>query len=215
MLSNPVPFLRGWARDPVAVGWPFASSSWTAKRLARAALDAAIPGAGPVLELGGGTGPVTEALIEEGCPVDQLIVVERDRELCQVLQRRFPRLAVLNGNALKIDELLPEQGITSVRVVMSGLPMRAIKPEVAAHCYAAAFEMMPPGGAIIQYTYGYRPSVDPDATDLKLDATYVGREWRNFPPMGIWRYRLPNGAMNGAGPCCHASPARTGASEKP
>ena len=77
-LANPLPFLRGWSRDPVAVGWPFASSYWTARRLAQAALDAAVPGSGPVLELGAGTGPVTEALIETGCPVDQLVVVERE-----------------------------------------------------------------------------------------------------------------------------------------
>jgi phosphatidylethanolamine/phosphatidyl-N-methylethanolamine N-methyltransferase len=52
---------------------------------------------------------------------------------------------------------------------------------------------MPPGGAIIQYTYGFRPPVDPDEAVPKLDATFIGREWRNIPPMGIWRYRLPNG----------------------
>ena len=32
------------------------------------ALDAAIPGAGPVRELGAGAGPVMQALIETGCP---------------------------------------------------------------------------------------------------------------------------------------------------
>src|SRR5512143_1957401 len=87
-LSNPLPFLGGWSRDPVAVGWPFASSYWTARRLARAALDAAIPGGGPVLELGPGTGPVTEALIEGGRSVDEIIVVERDAGLCRTLEKR-------------------------------------------------------------------------------------------------------------------------------
>jgi hypothetical protein len=24
----------------------------------------------------------------------------------------------------------------------------------------------------------------------KIEATFIGREWRNIPPMGIWRYRL-------------------------
>ena len=31
---------------------------------------------GPVLELGAGTGPVTEALIETGCPMDQIVADE-------------------------------------------------------------------------------------------------------------------------------------------
>lgn len=190
-LANPLLFLRGWSRDPVAVGGPFASSSWTARRLAHAALDAAIPGGGPVLELGAGTGPVTGALIEMGCPVDQLIVVERDAELCESLERRFSGLHVLHGNALELGEILARAKISSVRAVLSGLPMRAIPPQAAARCYSEAFQHMPSGGAIIQYTYGFRPPVDPGEAIPKLDATFVGREWRNVPPMGIWSYRLP------------------------
>ena len=189
-LTDPLLFLRGWSRDPVAVGGPFASSSWTARRLARATLDAASPGGGPVLELGAGTGPVTEALIEAGCPVDQVVVVERDAELCRSLERRFPDLHVLHGNALELGEILARARIASVRVVLSGLPMRVVPAQVAARCYSQAFQSMPSGGAIIQYTYGFRPPVVPHQAVPKLDATFVGREWRNLPPMAIWRYRL-------------------------
>lgn len=173
----------------MAVGGPLASSYWTARRLARAALGAAVPGSGPVLELGAGTGPITEALIESGCPVDELVVVERDAELCRWLDRRFPGLCVLHGNALKLRETLSRARISSVRVALSGLPMRAVPPEVAARCYGEAFQLMPPGGTVIQYTYGFRPPVDPDEAAPRLEATFVGREWRNMPPMGIWSYR--------------------------
>jgi phosphatidylethanolamine/phosphatidyl-N-methylethanolamine N-methyltransferase len=192
-LADPLLFLRGWSRDPVAVGGPFASSGWTARRLAQATLGAAIAGGGPVLELGAGTGPVTEALIEAGCPVDQIVVVERDAELCGLLQRRFSGLHVLHGDALELAELLARARISSARVVLSGLPMRVVPPHASARCYSQAFQLMPPGGAIIQYTYGFRPPVDPDEALPKLDATFVGREWRNIPPMGIWSYRLAGG----------------------
>ena len=97
---------------------------------------------------------------------------------------------MLHGNALDLDELLAGARIASVGAVLSGLPMRVVPPQAAAHCYSQAFQRMPPGGAIIQYTYGFRPPVDPDEAELKLDATFVGREWRNLPPMGIWSYRL-------------------------
>ena len=189
-LANPLPFLLGWSRDPVAVGLPFASSYWTARRLAQAVHDAAIPGSGPILELGAGTGAITQALIETGCTVDQLVVVERDAELCGSLERRFSGLQVLHGDALELGSLLAGARIPSVGVVLSGLPMRVVPQQSAARCYAQAFRLMPSGGAIIQYTYGFRPPVDPDEAILKLDATFVGREWRNVPPMGIWSYRL-------------------------
>jgi phosphatidylethanolamine/phosphatidyl-N-methylethanolamine N-methyltransferase len=191
MPNNSLPFLRGWSRDPVAVGWPIPSSPWTARRLAQATLDAAIDGGGPVLELGGGAGAVTQALIDGGCAVDQLVVVERDAELCRTLERRFHGLCVLHGDALDITALLTAAGIASVSVVLSGLPMRAVAPAAAIRCYSGAFQLMPHGGAIIQYTYGYRSPVDPGRSPPRLDATFVGREWRNVPPMAIWSYRLP------------------------
>jgi len=186
-LASSLPFVRGWLRNPVGVGLPFPSSPWTARRLAQAALDAAIPDSGPVLELGAGTGAVTEALIESGCPLDRIVAVERDAELCRSLEQRFPGLHVLQGDALELGSLAGARP-SSVGVVLSGLPMRAIAADAAVRCYSDAFQLMPRGGAIIQYTYGLRPPVDPQATALKLDAAFVGREWRNFPPMGIWRY---------------------------
>ncbi len=182
-----MPFVRGWLRDPVGVGLPFPSSPSTARRLAEAALESSICN-GPVLELGAGTGAVTAALIDVGCPVNRIVAVEHDAELCRALEQRFPGLAVLEGDALELGALLEAAKLSSVAVVICGLPMRAIPSEAATRCYQDAFEAMPPGGAIIQYTYGLRPPVDPRAMTSKVEATFVGREWRNFPPMGIWRY---------------------------
>jgi len=190
MPSTSLPFLRGWSRDPVAVGLPIPSSPWTARRLAQATLDAAIDGGGPVLELGAGAGAVTQALIE-GCGIDRLVVVERDAELCRTLERRFHGLCVLQGDALDVAGLLTAARIASVSVVLSGLPMRAVAPAAAIRCYSGAFRAMPDGGTIIQYTYGFKSPVDPGRRPPRLQATFVGREWRNLPPMAIWSYRLP------------------------
>lgn len=195
MPRNSLPFFRGWSRDPVAVGLPFPSSPWTARRLAQATLGAAIDGGGPVLELGAGTGAVTQALIEAGCTANRLVVVERDAELCRTLERRFNGLTVLHGDALQIAELMTTAQIASVSVVLSGLPMRAVARAAAIRCYSGAFRLMPHGGAIIQYTYGFKSPVDPGRSPPHLDATFVGREWRNVPPMAIWSYRL-NGSSH-------------------
>jgi phosphatidylethanolamine/phosphatidyl-N-methylethanolamine N-methyltransferase len=172
--ATPFAFWRSWWQDPVAVGLPFESSPWTARRLAEATLDAAIPG-GPVLERG-------------SRPTD-VVVVERDAHLCRLLERRFRGVRVLHGDALHLGELLGKAGLSSIGAVLSGLPMRAIPGQAAADCYAEAFRCMPAGGAIIQYTYGFRPPVDPTAL-RSLEATFVGREWRNVPAVAIWRYRL-------------------------
>ncbi|WP_170921089.1 class I SAM-dependent methyltransferase [Enhydrobacter aerosaccus] len=180
--------MRSWWRAPAAVGLPLTSSPWTARRLAKAVLEAGRSD-GPIVELGAGTGAVTGALLALGCLPQDVVVVERDAELCRVLKKRFHGLQVLHGDALHLGGLLRDVGIASVRAVLSGLPMRAIPAELAARCYAQAFELMPDGGAIIQYTYGLRAPVDPTASEHRFKASFVGREWRNFPPMGIWKYR--------------------------
>lgn len=183
----PLPFVRGWLRDPVGVGLPFPSSPSTARRLAEAALESSSCN-GPVLELGAGTGAVTSALVDAGCPMHRIVAVEHDAELCRALRQRFPGLVVLEGDALELGALLEAAKLSSVAAVVCGLPMRAIPSDAATRCYEDAFDAMPPGGAIIQYTYGLRPPVDPQALTSKVEAAFIGREWRNFPPMGIWRY---------------------------
>ncbi|HJQ58323.1 MAG TPA: rRNA adenine N-6-methyltransferase family protein [Vineibacter sp.] len=188
--TDPLAFVRGWLRSPKAVGGPFASSIWTAERIAEVTLDAACDNDAPVIELGAGTGPITEALLRAGCPLDRLVVVERDPGLCSFLEERFPGLRVVNGDALRLRDTLAEGRVRSARVVLSGLPMRVVPAAGAARLYSDAFELMPPGGAIIQYTYGLRSPLDPSVVEgLDLSATFVGREWRNLPPMAVWRYQ--------------------------
>lgn len=188
--NDPLAFVRGWLRSPKSVGGPFASSVWTAERIAEVTLDAACGDDGPVVELGAGTGPITEALLRAGCPPDRLVVVERDTEMCALLEERFPGLRVLQGDALRLRDTLADGRVKAARVVLSGLPMRVVPAAGAARLYSDAFTLMPPGGSIVQYTYGLRSPVDPAVVEgLNLTATFVGREWRNLPPMAVWRYQ--------------------------
>ena len=188
--ADPLAFMRGWLRSPLAVGGPFASSPWTAARIAEATLEAARGDGGPVVELGAGTGPITEALLRQGCPLERLVVVERDPEMCGLLEERFPGLRVLRGDALRLRETLAQGRVRATRVMLSGLPMRVVPAAAAQRFYRDAFGLMPAEGAVIQYTYGLRSPLDPAvATALDLNATFIGREWRNLPPMGVWRYQ--------------------------
>lgn len=192
--TDPLAFVRGWLRSPKAVGGPFASSIWTAERIAEVTLESARSDNGPVVELGAGTGPITEALLRLGCPLDRLVVVERDPEMCAFLEERFPGLRVVQGDAVRLRDTLGQGRVRSARVVLCGLPMRVIPPDAASKLYNDAFDLMPPGGSVIQYTYGLRSPLDPAVvTALNLNATFVDREWRNLPPMAVWRYqrRMP------------------------
>src|SRR5580693_6893959 len=58
------------------------------------------------LELGPGTGSVTEALLERGLPEDRLIAIEQSPKMADLLRSRFPRAKIITGDAFQLDKLL-------------------------------------------------------------------------------------------------------------
>src|SRR5258705_5619804 len=75
-------FLRTLMEKPLTVGAVAPSGKALARVMANY-VDPAIPG--PIVELGPGTGPVTEALIERGIDPARLTLVEYDPEFCELL----------------------------------------------------------------------------------------------------------------------------------
>ena len=62
-LDDEVRFIRSWLEKPLATGAVTPSGRFLARTMA-SYVDPAVPA--PVIELGPGTGPVTEALVEQG-----------------------------------------------------------------------------------------------------------------------------------------------------
>jgi len=81
----------------------------TRTALARAMARAAVSvGYGSVVELGGGTGPITRALIDSVPSPRSLVVIERDPTFHRLLTHRFPALRILHGDA---EDLLSILGV--------------------------------------------------------------------------------------------------------
>jgi phosphatidylethanolamine/phosphatidyl-N-methylethanolamine N-methyltransferase len=101
-------FLRRWLHNPMQVG-AIAPSS---RRLADA-IAGQVPFDSPgwVIELGGGTGVVTDALLRRGLAPARLVVIERDPLLHRHLVERFPHVHVILGDAAKLAEALRPLGI--------------------------------------------------------------------------------------------------------
>ena len=54
---------------------------------------------GPVVELGPGTGAITNALIEHGVDQKRLVLVEYNPSFCALLRDRYPQATVVQGDA--------------------------------------------------------------------------------------------------------------------
>jgi phosphatidylethanolamine/phosphatidyl-N-methylethanolamine N-methyltransferase len=185
-------FFGHWLRHPLGIGAVLPSGKKVAQAMARA-----LPAQprGLVLELGGGTGSITQGLLEAGCAVDKLVVIEHQPALAAALRRRFPKLPIVAADARSIGAVLAELGVASLGAVVSSLPIKWFSLDDQRAVVAACFARLSEEGVLLQLTNAL---VSPLPTrELGLDGAEVARVWTQFPPVQIWRYRrapVPGGA---------------------
>ena len=177
-------FLAAWVKKPRQTASVVPSSRYLA-RLMVAHID---PLDGRVMELGGGTGVFTRAILQTGLPPEKLEVVEINPAFARGLRRHFPHVSVLETPAQIVSTAAAgEPG--QYQTVVSGLPLLAMDRHMHADILSEAFRMLRPGGNFIQFTYSTRPPVSRDVLHaLDLDVARVGQTVRNFPPATVFRF---------------------------
>jgi len=191
-LRRNLSFLRRWLQNPKSVGAVVPSGRRLANAMA-AEIDLAAPGA--VIELGGGTGNITAALLEAGLPLEDLAVVERDPTFAKVISARFPGLHVLQGDAVELRRLLRSAGIGPVKAIVSGLPLLSIPERICLRIVSEAMDVLGEDGVLVQFTYGPASPVSRRIlTRLGLSAERSNWVVDNIPPASVWRYRTIAGS---------------------
>ena len=142
---------------------------------------------GPVIELGPGTGPVTEALVAHGIDPARLILVEFDPTFCRLLRQRYPAATVVQGDAYSLKRVLGIELSEPAAAVVSGLPLFTKPLKTRLKLLYEAFALMDPGAPFVQFTYATIPPI-PKALD-RVRSEASERIWMNIPPARIWVYR--------------------------
>jgi phosphatidylethanolamine/phosphatidyl-N-methylethanolamine N-methyltransferase len=182
-LNDEVRFIGSWIKKPLAVGAVTPSS----KLLARTMAQYVDPDAdGPVIELGPGTGPITEALVEQGVDPARLVLVEFNPKFCELLRRRFPAATVVQGDAYRLRDSLAELARHEASAVVSGLPLMTKPLKTRLRLLREAFALLQPRAPFVQFTYAVVPPI-PHLAGVKVEASE--RIWLNLPPARVWVYR--------------------------
>jgi phosphatidylethanolamine/phosphatidyl-N-methylethanolamine N-methyltransferase len=183
-LDDEVRFIRSWLEKPLAIGAVTPSGKPLARTMARY-VDPEMPG--PIIELGPGTGPVTEALIGEGIDPQRLVLVEFNPAFCQLLRKRFPEATVVQGDAYSLRQAL--NGILQgpAAALVSGLPLVTKPMRMRLRLLREAFELLRPGAPFVQFTYALAPPIPRKLTGVRAEASE--RIWKNMPPARVWVYR--------------------------
>ena len=106
-----------------------------------------------IVELGPGTGVFTRELLARGVEPANLILVEFNKEFVKFLKHEFPQLRVVEGRAQDLPQLLKALGQDSVRKIISGIPLRSMKPVDCRHIAKSVAAVLEPGGAFVQFSY--------------------------------------------------------------
>ena len=158
-LDDEVHFIRSLFERPLATGALTPSGRILARTMARYVEPAL---SGPVVELGPGTGPVTEALVEHGVDPARLILVEFNPRFCALLRARFPTATVLQGDAYRLRDM----------------PAGLLRESLA---------LLRPSAPFVQFTYAVVPPIPKTASGVHVEASE--RIWMNLPPARVWVYR--------------------------
>jgi phosphatidylethanolamine/phosphatidyl-N-methylethanolamine N-methyltransferase len=183
-IDDEVQFIRSWFEKPLSTGAVMPSSKPLARTMARMVDPAA---AGPVIELGPGTGPVTEALVAHGVDPTRLVLVEFNPVFCRMLRSRYPGATVVQGDAYRLKHLLGSLLRDPAAAVVSGLPLFTKPLRTRLRLITDAFALLRPQAPFIQFTYAV---VSPIPRTLPgVNARATERIWLNFPPAQVWVYR--------------------------
>jgi phosphatidylethanolamine/phosphatidyl-N-methylethanolamine N-methyltransferase len=177
-------FFRTWIEKPLSMG----AVTPSGKALARTMADYVDPNSdGPIIELGPGTGPVTEALVARGVDPARLVLVEFDPTFCRLLRKRYPEATVVQGDAYRLRTLLTSVLRQPAAAVVSGLPLFTKPLRMRLRLLQEAFGLMAGGAPFVQFTYAAYSPIPRRLDRVKSEASE--RIWTNIPPARVWVYR--------------------------
>lgn len=185
-LSDSTVFIREWLANPQRTGAVAPSSPQLGAAMARW-----LP-RNPesfVLELGPGTGAVTDALLKYGLREDRLVGIEKNPSLAKILRKRFPQACIITGDAWDLDTLLTElpQPAESVGAVISSLPLLNFPKDQADALAQKIRSVLEPRGRWVQYSYHILKDRSRGGEYFRLIASKI--VWFNLPPARVSVYQ--------------------------
>jgi phosphatidylethanolamine/phosphatidyl-N-methylethanolamine N-methyltransferase len=183
-LDDEVRFLRSWIEKPLHMGAVMPSGRVLARTMAQY-VDT--KSSGPVVELGPGTGAITNALIERGVDQKRLVLVEYNPGFCALLRDRYPQATVVQGDAYDLRDSLWNVLSMPASAVVSGLPLVTKPMLTRLKLIRDAFVALAPGAPFVQFTYSVAPPIPKSLPGVSTEASE--RIWMNLPPARVWVYR--------------------------
>lgn len=182
--------LREFVRAPLSTATIAPSSRHLAHRMA---LSVELENAKSVVELGPGTGALTNELVRRLRHDAQFLAVELNPVLAADWQRQFPRYQMAVGSVADLREICSQHQIGNVDCIVSALPWPSFPQELQEAGLEEVVEVLSPGGQMVTFGYHVGMLMPSGRNFLRLiehrfrKVERLKWVWRNLPPAYILR----------------------------
>ena len=178
-------FFKAFLKDPCHVGAVYPSSPFLAD--AMTSFDD-FKKCSTIVELGCGTGAITEVILKKMSATARYLGVELNDECVSLLRNRFPNVCFFHASAEHLRKYLDIQQINQVDAIISGLPWATLPVGTQDAIFQQIINSLTPKGTFVTFAYTHA-KIMPRAIKFKkkLQRSFnkviiSNTVWRNFPP---------------------------------
>jgi phospholipid N-methyltransferase len=168
----------------------------SSSRLSRAVTKAVdLKRAKVVVELGSGTGAVTEKILRRISPETLFFALEINKSFVKSTKRRCPGTTVYHDSAASLRKYLDVHGVQGCDCVVSGLPWACFESKLQRQILRTVRDCLNPGGEFVMSSY-IHGQVLPRGLRFRKNFrrifpkfSTVKTVWRNLPPAFVFYAR--------------------------
>ena len=182
-------FIGQTLKSPASIGAIWPSSRMLAETIL-APIDFST--ACSIVEIGPGTGAITDVLAKKLRPQSRYLGIELNTEFHKHLIAHFPALTFVNRNAEDMAAILRESDLPAADAVVCSLPWTIFDPTQQERFVTTIRDNLAPGGLLITFAYLHSLAM-PSAWELRrlltrhfTKVTTTKPVWDNVPPAFVY-----------------------------
>ena len=140
-----------------------------------------------IIEYGPGTGVFTKYLLKHLPSEAEIVTMETNKNFVDQLNAlQDSRLTVFQDGVENIDKHIKESWYGATDMILSGIPFSFLEESDKEHILETSYRLLRNGGQFLAYqTSGHLK----EALQSHFEAMDTEMEWKNLPPMMIYRAR--------------------------
>ena len=144
-----------------------------------------------IVELGAGTGGITEQIRKAKPRGARFLAIEINEDLIKAARKRCPETDLILGNALHLDAYLSERGEESCDAIISAVPWAVMESEQQSKLLSVVYDNLNSGGRFVTLAFLVGLPCPASRRFREALSHYFDKTgmtpivWRNLPPAVI------------------------------